>query len=97
MTQVRTVDQMTKKELLLEKEMDELSKDFQDVQSSHPLVIAEEKKRSEQMRILEPDRQAALAKFERLQNKKAKAMIKDMNELAQQEGFVKDLRAKAKK
>jgi hypothetical protein len=96
-TKVRTVDEMTKKELAIEKEMNELSKDFQDVQSSHPLLEAEEKKRNDQIKKLEPDRLAAVAQFEKLQNKKAKAMVKDMNELAQQEGFIKDLRAKSQK
>lgn len=77
--------------------MDELSREFQDIQTSHPILAQMEKEREEEMKLLEPTRREAIANFERRKNKKAKALIMDMVTEAQQQGFMSDIGGKEKK
>lgn len=94
LNKVRGRDELTKKELAEYKEMEELSREFQDIQTSHPLVAEYERQREEEMKLLEPARREAIANFERRRSKKAKTLVMDMVTEAQQEGFIKDISGK---
>ena len=66
---------MSKKELSIFNELEELSGSFQDTQTSHPLLKEVEQDTERQMAMLEEDRQKVIAQWERKKSHKKKERV----------------------
>jgi len=66
---------MTKSELKEFNEFESLIQSHRDTQTSHPLIKEIEKKRAEEMALLEPDRQKVLAEWKRKRCKAKKERV----------------------
>ena len=66
---------MSKKELSIFNELEELSGSFQDTQTNHPLLKEVEKDTERQMALLEEDRQKVIANWERKKSHKKKERV----------------------
>jgi len=72
---IKLPNEMSKKELAVFNELEELSGSFQDTQTSHPLLKEVEQDTERQMALLEEDRQKVIAQWERKKSHKKKERV----------------------
>lgn len=69
---LRAPDEMTRKEAKREEELIHLVRNMQDIETNHPIVKEVMAEHEEQLRLLEPIKQEALARWARFKNKKGR-------------------------
>lgn len=86
---VKIPEQMSKKELAEFTEAVEISKNVEDAAAS-PLVNRVRAEAEEELRILEPDRQLAVAQWEKQRKKKYRLKVEEVSKQAREDGYIAD-------
>ena len=71
---------MNRKELKEFEEISELENNLEDLQTNHPTVLKMQEKEQREMKLLEPEREKAIAMFNRHKNKKEKELVTEFIE-----------------